>query len=365
MTESSAIQIASVSGSFEGTESLEDSYGWTCCKMLEYHSLDGAPGKQSIPPHLSTVLWNEPSNHNAPLAAPKSGKCKMIRWFLALAVTGLLGLFALPMQASVEGPAARALAILIDELKNEGFEEITVSSRIFGGYVIEARNDDAALLVALDGHDFSPHLTELFDKDPQSGFFGSVRRPLDQTAQAILARYTSRLTTPQDPGPSMNLTGFMRGPDTAPITAGFSQERSITTTNNTAIIRQNETLGMLSPVTSITATSTEERSNRQATTTHSIDERVTFSTQQSSTVIQMNGANAFNSEVFTSPGSVRNNIIDNINNPTSDSSINQSTLIDQIANTTQTIVNNLPSGLPETFPSNIRDNITAVLSPPE
>lgn len=286
---------------------------------------------------------------------------------LVLAATVLpVFLFASALQATaLEGPATRALAILIAELRKEGFEEVTVTQRIFGGYVIEAESENTALLVSLDADDFSPTLIEAFSKDTQTGFFGTVTRPLDDTAQSIIARYWARLGSAQDPGPNIDLTGFFRDYPSQPITAGFTQDRSITATENSVVIRQTETLGMLSPITTTTTTSTNNQGSRRASSTHGVDQQTTFSTQQSETVIQMTGTSAFNSEIFTSPNSVRDAIAEGIAIPPSGSGVTQSALIDQIVTRTEALAGNLPNGLPENFPSNLRDNIDLILNPPD
>lgn len=286
----------------------------------------------------------------------------MKRLFSLIAVNVLLS--AMPMQAAVEGPAARALAILIDELQREGFDQITVSPRIFGGYVVEAHNGDEALLVALDPQDFTPQLTELFEADDQSGFFGNVQPPLDQASQAVVARYTTRLATSLDQGPATDVSVFLRGADADPITAGFTQNRSISSNDETVVIRQNETLGMLTPVTTTITTSTDQTTGEVDRTSNVIEQRMTFSTEQSSQTVRMTGTDAFNSEIFTAPDSVRNSIIDSVNMPSTGAAINQAGLIDQIATTTETLSRNMPNGLPEGFPTNIRENTRAVLTPP-
>lgn len=289
----------------------------------------------------------------------------MLRLILAAATIPFF-VFAGALHASaVDGPAARALAILIAELKREGFEDVTVTQRIFGGYVIEAESEDAALLVSLDANDFSPQLIESFSLDSQTGFFGTVTRPLDDTAQTVISRYTARLGSARDPGPNIDLTGLFREHPSQPVTAGFTQDRSITATENSVIIRQTETLGMLSPITTTTITSTDTQGSRQASSTHSVDQRATFSTQHSETVIQMTGTDAFNSEIFTSPNSVRDTITQGISLPPAGTGINQTGLIDQIVATTETLAGNLPNGLPENFPTNIRSNIDLILNPPD
>jgi hypothetical protein len=268
----------------------------------------------------------------------------------------------------LEGPASRAVAILVDELRQEGFKDVTVSQRIFGGYVIEAESGNAAVLLSLNARDFSPETIETFSKDVQTGFFGTVTRPVDGTVQSIISRYTTRLATAEDAGPNINLTEFLRDTASPPITAGFTQERAINFSENSVVIRQTETLGILSPVITVTTTSTETQRNERSTTTQNVDHRVTYSTQQSEAVIHLSGTTAFDASLFASPDSIRDTIAQNIVSevsviPPAGIGVSQDALINQIVTSTEALAGKLPNGLPKGFPSNLRDNINLILNP--
>jgi hypothetical protein len=292
----------------------------------------------------------------------------MRRLVLAVTVIPALIFSGALYAAGLEGSAARALGILIAELKKEGFVDATVSQRIFGGYVVEAQRENTAVLVSLSANDFSPQMIETFSKDTQSGFFGTVKRPLDGTVQSIITRYTEQLAKAEDTSPDINLTGLLRDHESQPLTAGFTQNRGVSFSENSVLIQQTETLGILSPITTITTINTETQSSERSVSTQSVDHRVTFSTQKSETVIQMMGTNAFNSAIFTSPSSIRDTItqsitIEGIVSPPAGNGVSQAALIDQIVATTEALSGNFPNGLPTGFPANLRENINLILNP--
>lgn len=267
--------------------------------------------------------------------------------------------------AEIDRQATRALLILVDELKSAGYEQITISPRIFGGYVVEATNDQNALLVSLDASSLLPNQSEFFGASDDNGFFGTSIRPLDQASQDVIKRYVFRLASSDNNYPTIALGAFMRDSQSQNLTAGFSQERDVDFENDTFIVRQTETLGMLGPVSTNNTVSMSETVDGGNISSQAVSAEYSYSTQENLSVIRMESGNGFDSNIFIAPDTIRENIQTSVVQPSINTLPSQDIIKNQIASQFDGLVaRSVGPNSPVNLPQNTLENINAVLAAP-
>lgn len=115
---------------------------------------------------------------------------RMIRALALVAALGPVGALGAQAQSSKD----RALSLLVDELRVAGYTQISVMSRLMGGYVIEAQKETVAVVIAVDATDHSVTYSELLT-EPSGGFFATPRRPPGGGLNGVLANYAQRLAS--------------------------------------------------------------------------------------------------------------------------------------------------------------------------
>lgn len=267
--------------------------------------------------------------------------------------------------AEIDRQATRALLILVDELKSAGYEQITISPRIFGSYVVEATNDQNALLVSLDASSLLPNQSEFFVAGDDNGFFGTSIRPLDQDSQDVIDRYAFRLSSNDNNYPTIDLGAFMRDSQSPNLTAGFSQERDVYFENDTFIVSQTETLGMLGPVSTNNTVSMSETVDGGNISSHAVSVEYSYSTQENLSVIRMVSGNDFDSNIFIAPDTIRENIQASITQPSINTLPSQDIIKNQIASQFDGLLaRSVGPNSPVNLPQNTLGNINAVLAAP-
>lgn len=267
--------------------------------------------------------------------------------------------------AEIDRQATRALLILVDELKRAGYEQITISPRIFGGYVVEATNNQNALLVSLDASGLVPNQSEFFGAGDDNGFFGTIVRPIDQTSQDAIKRYAFRLGSNENNYPIIDLGAFTRDSESPDLTAGFSQERDVYFENETFILSQTETLGMLGPVSTNTIVSMSETVDGGHISSHAVSAEYSYSTQEILNVIRMESVNDFESDILIAPDTIRENIQNSVFKPSINTLPSQHIIKDQIASQFDGLVaRSVGPNSPVNLPQNTLGNINAVLAVP-
>lgn len=168
------------------------------------------------------------------------------------ALFALVGLMPSVVMASGLPLSVKAAAGM---LANLGYADVSVSLRVFGGYVLQGKLDDTFVMIALSGDGKTLVRTELFRDLDGNGVFGqdevlgaNESQPLEAGIQAALS----------DPG-SVVLTG-----DAAPVELGaqnldipgFSQQAQYLTVDSTLQVKAHEGLGVGMPGSFETRTET-------------------------------------------------------------------------------------------------------------
>lgn len=273
----------------------------------------------------------------------------IIGFLVLLAPFGVAG-------ASAQVAADRALSLLYDELWVAGYRKILVIPRLLGGYVVEAQKDKVAVVIAVDGADFSVSYSELLT-DPAGGFFATPRRPPNGDIAGILANYVQRLGSssgPAEPLPPEVLVA----PDTPnQRTTAFFAAQTISAIGDTAVIHRTETLGILIPV----VTDTDTRVTVGGATSHRIEHWTNYSTQQASSVVTLNGMSGFSTQIFIDPAGFRNSLTVEV----SVGSIPPvaGAIVNQIVSSIEGNLSQLPEVGRLVLPTDLRGQISGQLTP--
>lgn len=249
-----------------------------------------------------------------------------------------LGLTA-ASHAAAEVSSPQAVKVLISELQEADFTNITATERLLGGVVVEAEQDDGAVLITLAPGTYTVSYVEVFSEASDTGFFGTAQRPVGAQIENLLARYQSRLENLDGAGEIPDITNYVTDSLNHERTAGFSQSKSLTFDGDTVIIKQSETLGLLNGFTTITQESEITDTNSTDKTTF----QYSMSTSTASQSVQMTGVNGFSSDVFTDTQGFTQSITENNSFQFPDSQSLRSDLIDQIATTNENSFSNTPN----------------------
>lgn len=272
-----------------------------------------------------------------------------------------VGMMLMPLGASAamaQTPSERALSLLVDDLQRAGYTEISVTSRLGDGYVIEAEKDTVAVVIALNGTDYSVTYSEMLTGSV-GGFFATPQRPRGAGLDEPLATYATRLASAEPAAPPL-LPGSVAAPDTAdPRTAAFSQSQTITTTNDIAVIRRAETLGVLSPVT----TETDTLTTLNGTTTHRMTSDTSYFVQQSASNVSMTGAEGFSQQIFSDPDAFRESVSVDMSGGALPVVPDSMTIIDQVVSSIETSISQMPVAGQVVVPTDLRLQIQNALTP--
>ena len=264
-----------------------------------------------------------------------------------LTIIGISFLTANHAAAEVNTP--QAVKALVSGLEEADFTNITITDRLLEGIVVEAEQEDGAILIALAPVTYTVIYVEAFSESSESGFFGAAQRPITPQIETILENYQLRLD---------DLDELTKVPDSANYssdspkhkkTAGFSQNRSLTIDGNSVTIKRSETLGLLDGFTTITRESelTGSDSTDKTIYTYSMDK--TTVTQS----VQMNDVSGFDSDIFIDTLGFTESILEDNSFQLPNNQSLRSVLIDQIVTTTESNFSNVQSS--ETpMPANIR-----------
>lgn len=279
----------------------------------------------------------------------------MIRTLALVAALAPAWAFAVQAQTSAD----RALSLLVDELRAAGYTQISVTSRLVGGYVVEAQKDTVAVVIAVDGTDYSVTYSELLT-GPTGGFFATPRRPPGGGVDGVLANYAQRLGSAEGaaaPPPP----GALAGPDIPnPRTAAFFQSQTISASGDTALIRRSETLGILSPV----VTDTESRITSGDMTSHRIEHRTDYSVERASSSVMMNGMSGFSQQIFTDPVGFRNSLSVDVTVGSMPQPPSAGVIVNQVVSSIEGNIGQMPEAGRVVLPVNLRGQITQQLTPP-
>jgi len=209
--------------------------------------------------------------------------------------------------SSADAQTARdhAIGLLIDELRNAGYSDVAATQRLMGGYVVEARKGSEALVIALDGFRFFVLDAQAYAAEGNgvAGLF-PTRTSVSETAQEVLDRYSARIAANPERPANAEVAALLREGLSAGYTAGFSQSRTISTAGDTAVVRQTETLGMLSPFFSLVETS----ASSDGKNSHSINQTASYSRNEATGIVSISGGSGFAQQVFSDPQGFRDSI---------------------------------------------------------
>lgn len=278
----------------------------------------------------------------------------MIRALALVAVFAPVGALGAQAQSSTD----RALSLLVDELRVAGYTQISVMSRLMGGYVIEAQKETVAMVIAVDATDHSVTYSELLT-GPSGGFFATPRRPPGGGLNGVLANYAQRLASsagPAAPPPP----GALAGSDTPnPRTAAFFQSQTIHASGDTAMIRRSETLGTVTPV----VTDTESRITSGETTSHRIEHRTDYSVERVASSVTMTGVTGFSQQIFVDPVGFRNSLsVDTTVGPIPQPPV-AGVIVNQVVSSIEGMVSRLPEAGRVVLPADLRGQILQQVTP--
>lgn len=254
--------------------------------------------------------------------------------------------------AAAEVSSPQAVKALISELQEADFTNITATERLLGGVVVEAQQNDGAVLITLAPVTYTVSYVEVFSEASDTGFFGTAQRPVGAQIENLLARYQLQLENLGDAGGIPDITNYVTESLSHERTAGFSQNKALTVDEDTVIIKQSETLGLLNGFTTFTQASETTDTSRTDKTTfqHSMS---TSTTTQS---VQMSGVDGFSSDIFTDTQRFTQTIKENNSFQRPDSPSLRSDLIEQIATSSENSFSNT-SNNQTLSPANIRSLI--------
>lgn len=277
-----------------------------------------------------------------------------------------LGLLCLSVSsADAQTVRDRAIGLLVGELRNAGYTDVAATQRLMGGYVIEARKGPEALVIALDGSRFLVLDAQAYavQGNGAAGLF-PTRTSVSEAAQTALDRYSAQLSANAEISVIVDVAALLRGGPIPGSTAGFSQVRTISTSGDTAVIRQTESLGMLSPFVSLV----ETRVNSDGRDSHSINQTATYSRNQATAVISISGGSGFAQQVFSDPQGFRDSIsVAPVLQqpvlapilPPALLPVDRNQIIDGVVSSIEATLSQLPSDGRPSLPSDLRDRITS------
>lgn len=254
--------------------------------------------------------------------------------------------------ATAEVNSPQAVKALISELQEADFSNITATERLLGGVVVEAEQKDGAILITLAPGTYTVSYVEVFSQASDNGFFGTANRPVGTQIENLLARYQSRLENLGDAGGIPDITNYVTESLSHERTAGFSQNKALTVDEDTVIIKQSETLGLLNGFTTFTQESETTDTSRTDKTTF----QYSMSTSTTTQSVQMSGVDGFSSDVFTDTQRFTQTIKENNSFQRPDSPSLRSDLIEQIATSSEDSFSNT-SNNQTLSPANIRSLI--------
>jgi hypothetical protein len=266
-----------------------------------------------------------------------------------------LGLTA-ASHAAAEVSSPQAVKALISELQEADFTNITATERLLGGVVVEAQQNDGAVLITLAPVTYTVSYVEVFSEASDTGFFGTAQRPVGAQIENLLARYQLQLENLGDAGGIPDITNYVTESLSHERTAGFSQNKSLTIDEDTVIIKQSETLGLLNGFTTFTQESETTDTNSNDKTTF----RYSMSTSTTTQSVQMSGVDGFSSDVFTDTQRFTQKIKENNSFQRPDSQSLRSNLIEQIATSSENSFSNTSNNQtlsPANFRSLIDQNL--------
>ena len=232
---------------------------------------------------------------------------------------------------------SRALATLISELERADFTNITATERFLGGIVVEAKQNDKAVLIALSDDSFNVEYVEVFESIDATGFFGLEKRPPGTAIENIISRYNEKLDRMEARKGLSDNNDYLTNTQNHNRTAGFSQSRTLSVQDDrsSVVFRNSESLGVLTNRTYVQ----ENSFSMGEDVSQTITERASITSSQFTSSIQMAPGDGFNSEVFTNQSSYRANIQESTNTQLPKAQSLRSDIINQIAeNTSETIV---------------------------
>ena len=269
-------------------------------------------------------------------------------------------LFA-PLWATVapaESSSDRALSLLLDELAAAGYTDLSVTSRLLGGYVIEAQKDTVAVVIAVDGADYSVTYSELLTGG-EGGFFATPRRPPGGGVETVLSNYAARLGSASGPADALPPDAYAGADTPNPRTAAFFQSQTITASGDTALIRRSETLG----VPSLFTTETETRVTVDGATTHRMEHETTYSVDQVSSAVTMDGMSGFSQQIFSDPVGFRNSLAVDVSIGTLPQMPVTDGIVNQVVSSIEANVAQMPEAGRVVLPSDLRGQVSQQLTP--
>lgn len=276
----------------------------------------------------------------------------------------------------------RAIGLLSSELRNAGYNNISVTQRLKDGYVVEARKGDEALVLALDGTTFRVVNVQTFAANgaAAAGFFGTRATSLSTAGRSALDRYGSQLANATAPATQIDVPKLLASAPTTAGTAGFSQTGSISATGDVAQIRRTETLGLLTP--HVTETATTKGAANTDNHSHSVDHSASYSRQEVTAVVQIPGGGAFGQQIFSNPEGFRNSLSSGsvtlppvvppiippvvlpVITPTAPA-VDRAQVIDGVVTAIESTLAQMPANGSPTLPANLREQLrTSTLPQP-
>ena len=276
-----------------------------------------------------------------------------------------MGLLLCASVLSANGQTQRdtAIGLLVKELQQAGYTDVSVTLRLLGGFVVEAQKDASALVVTLDGTSFDILRAEAYTAAAEqvAGFFGMPSEPLSDDVRGALDRYAKLLSSGTAMPTGIDVSALFSTETTQGNTAGFSQTQSILVVEDTATIRQTETLGFLDPTVTISETSSEGGGR----TSHAINHEARFSRQESNAMVSISGASGFDQQIFGDPQGFRDSLVLNPAAPfpvLTSPQLDRSQVIDNVVSSIENSLSIMPEANRPQLPSDLRDTIQNSLS---
>lgn len=164
---------------------------------------------------------------------------------LRMACLALVCAFA-PIGAAHADTASHNAQVLADTLRAEGYSDIRIISRIFGGYFVEGRLDDIYAVFVLPEGNGAPELADVYNDADHDQSLSDAELSARVPATEILALYAAALTTNTTPtetdigGGNVTETGFSQSRLTLLGQGAVSDHR--TETVGTMTLRESSTV---------------------------------------------------------------------------------------------------------------------------
>jgi hypothetical protein len=139
-----------------------------------------------------------------------------------------------PIGAAQADTASHNAQVLADTLRAEGYSDIRIISRIFGGYFVEGRLDNIYAVFVLPEGDGAPELADVYNDADEDEVLSSAELSARVPATEILALYAAALATNTTPtetdigGGNVTETGFSQTRLTLMGTGAISDHRTET-----------------------------------------------------------------------------------------------------------------------------------------